>query len=81
MMLLLLALLACAADEVSPCRPVSGTYRISEDTAEQFVEVANGSAIIDGDLMIFEYTDADGAAWKVTYVMAADYCGADSAAE
>ena len=80
-MLGLLALLACAADEVSECRPVNGTYRISDDTAESFAEVAGGTAVIDGDWMIFEYTDGDGHAWKVVYAIDGNYCEPDSAPE
>jgi hypothetical protein len=66
---LLLALLACAADPVSLCRPVSGTYKISDDTSGSYADVANGTAVIEGDFVTFEYTDAKGTAWKVTYVI------------
>ena len=80
-MLWLVALIGCARDEVSTCRPVSGTYRISDDTSELFADAANGSAVLDGDLMIFEYTDADGVGWKVTYIKQDYDCGPDSAPE
>ena len=79
MMSLLFALLGCAADAVSTCRPVDGTYRIGDSTGNFYTDVAGGTAVIDGDLMIFEYTDADGMDWKVTYAIADSDCGADSA--
>ena len=75
-MLWSLALLACA--DRAPDEPVSGTYRII-DPSERYAEAAGGTGVIDGNLMVFEYRDVNGTAWKVTYVRREADSGADSA--